>query len=317
MKYKRRIISAVILLGGCFVLLPGDLFAFRYDLSTSTMHARRGFDPSWVNAVPADDGTWLAISPTPKGIFPLRVRELPFADLPARKFLSFKKYADENFTFVTSFDIPDGKVIREKLLGLFLAQVGVNWEVYLNGIPIRRETHLAPDGSIASGRNARLQLIPLNPFLLREGKNILAFRIVGDPTLPDTGFYRQGPYLVGEYQDLEPLTQEIDTLILIFIYLGLGFYHIFLYINRRSASFNLYYGLFSVGLFIYNIVRTRAVYPVVADTNILTTLELTVLYALVPLMGAFLETILWKRLTLFTKIYGGICAALIRSESVV
>ncbi len=311
MKKTRRILLVALLMAVCVALLPDELSAFQYDLSESATYVRRGFDRSWVNSLPADDGTWLALSPSPKGLFPLRVRELPLSGLPTRKFLSFKKCADEPFTFVTSFDIPDGKTIREKLLGLFLAQVGINWEVYLNGTLVQSEMHQAPDGTIVSGRNVRLQLVPLNPCLLREGKNVLAFRIVGDPTLPDTGFYRKGPYLVGEYQELEPLTQEIGSLVLLFIYLFLGAYHIFLYFNRRSAVFNLYYGFFTMGLFVYNIVRTRYVYPVVADTDILILLELVVLYTLVPLMGSFLESILWKRMTLFTKIYWGFSAALI------
>jgi PAS domain S-box-containing protein len=309
--HRQRLLQASLAVLILLAALPQELFAFTYDLSRSVIYARRGFSPDWVSELPRDDGSWLRKEPGDNGLFPLRIKDLAFKDLPQRGFFSFTRYKDENFTFVTSFEAPAGSRAEEKFPGLFLAQIGINWEIYLNGRLLHGEMHLRDDGSIRSGRNARLQLIPLNPNLIREGRNVLAFRIVGDPTLPDTGFYRNGPYRIGDYRALEPLTRETESLILLFIYLALGFYHIFLYVMRREARYNLFYGLFSVGLFIYNIVRTRAVYAVIPDTDLLTEMELLSLYTLIPIMGAFLELILKKKYGLFTKLYAVFSGALI------
>ncbi|MBP7585369.1 MAG: ATP-binding protein [Spirochaetes bacterium] len=306
----RRYLTAVCVLAAMAVAAPGSLFAFMYDLSKSDMFMKTGFSQEWISSLPQGDG-WLKAAKGPTGVFPLRIAKLGLREMPAHRFLSLTRQEEKHFTFVTSFEIPDASLIREKHLGLFLAQIGINWEAYLNGTLIQSEMRLRPDGSIATGRNTRLKLLYLNPYLLKPGTNVLGFRIVGDPTLIDTGFYRNAPYLVGEYDALVPLTRETGTLILLFIYLSFGLYHIFLFLNRRDDRYNLYYGLFSVALFIYNIVRTSEIYALVPDTNLLTRAEMLSLYTLLPLMGAFLEMILFKRYSVFLKIYSGFSLLLI------
>lgn len=299
---RRYFLAVLILAAGLAAVATEALGAFEYDLAQSVMYVKTGFSPDWISELPTD-GDWRKVEPGPEGVFPLRIVEMGLKDMPVHRFFSLQRNPDKNFTFVTSFDIPDDRVIREKHMGLFLAQIGINWEAYLNGTLIHGGMRLNPDGSIASGRNTRLTLLYLNPYLLKTGKNVLGFRIIGDPTLIDTGFYRNAPYLVGEYDRLELLTRETGTLILLFIYFAFGLYHIFLFLNRREDRYNLYYGLFSVGLFTYNIVRSHSIYSLVPDTNLLTKAELLSLYMLLPLMGAFLEVILNKRYSLFLKIY--------------
>ena len=88
------------------------------------------------------------MSPGKNGKRHVRIIDLGIKDIPRRSFLSLKSYPPETFTFVTSFDLPDEKLFRRKNLGIHLAQIGTNYEIYLNGNLLKSEMYISPDGEI-------------------------------------------------------------------------------------------------------------------------------------------------------------------------
>jgi hypothetical protein len=194
--------------------------------------------------------------------------------------------------------------------GINLAGLGDNWEIYLNGALIKSEMHLDRDGHIYSHRNYHNVYFPVNNTLFKQGENILALRIAGDPAFNDVGMFYATPYEVDAYPAILSQNDETITLALIGIYLFMGLYHLFMYLVRKKDPHNLFYGLFSVILGIYYLARTNAIYAFIPDRGITLKIELFCAYTILPLGAMFLENLCLKRTVLFTKIYSFLFAVL-------
>ncbi len=281
------------------------LAAAAINLDKETIYVRKGFDTAWLDTIPAaDDRDWLVIPGVASGDRRVVLKELPLEGMPRRPFLSLKEYPPEQFTFLTSFAIEETGPELNSFLGIYFANIGENWSVYLNGHLLRSEIHVNDKGRITSYRHLREVAIPIDPRLLQPGANILAARIIGDPTNIDSAFHRSTPFVIDTMERLEKQRSEQTTMILVFLYLFFGVYHLFIFIRRRDELFNLYYALFSILLFVYIFSRTHAIYAVISDSYILHRIEYCSLYALVPLIGAFLDLLLTGSYSRLTKICG-------------
>ncbi len=309
MKMKIKLLPLIIAL---LFLQTLSLSASIINLDQETIFVRKGFDPQWTDRLPASgDRDWLAIPAVKGGARNTVLKELPLEGMPKRPFFSLKEYPPENFTFLTSFDMEEAGAPVNEFLGIYFANIGENWSVYLNGHLLSDEIHVNADGGITAYRHSRQVVIPIDPRLLKPGKNILAARIIGDPTNIDSGFHRSTPFVIDSLESLERQRSEQTTMILVFLYLFFGVYHLFIFIRRRDELFNLYYALFSILLFVYILSRTHGIYGIISDTTILHRIEYCSLYALVPLIGAFVDLLLTGSYGRITKIYGAFYAVLI------
>jgi PAS domain S-box-containing protein len=202
--------------------------------------------------------------------------------------------------------------------GIDLAALGDNWEIYLNGTLVRSEMHLDGSGAVASHRYMRDIFFPVDPALLlpAPATNILAVRIIGDPTYPPSGMYQTGPYLIGDYREIQARNDETLPVVLIGLYLFIGLYHLFINAVRRRDRYNLFYGLFSMDLAVYLFTRTHTIYRLIVNTVIIEKIELASLFILLPLVGAFLETLNRNRIGRITKAYAVFCAVLAAAQAV-
>jgi signal transduction histidine kinase/FixJ family two-component response regulator/HPt (histidine-containing phosphotransfer) domain-containing protein len=186
--------------------------------------------------------------------------------------------------------------------GIYLAGLGDNWEVYLNGTLVKSEMHLDENGVIKAHRAWRYTRFPVRGDLFRTGTNILAFRIYGDPNHENTGFYYANNYYIDDYTQIERDHNESFFIFFYGIYIFVGIYHFILYMMRRKDLHNLYYSLFSGGIGIYFIIRTNTIYQLFPNTDILFRLE----YILLSLDGlfltAFFDFITRKRTTAVVRI---------------
>jgi serine phosphatase RsbU (regulator of sigma subunit) len=293
-------------------VLSSPLFATGIDLVREPVYVCRDFDPSSVDRIPRPgEKNCIVIPGSGTGSRKIVLKELPLAGMPHRDAFSLEKHPAENFTFSTGFSL-DGKGLAGSFLkGVYFANIGENWSVYLNGHLLREEIHLDGNGRITDYRHHREVLIPIDPRFFREGNNILTVRIVGDPTNIDSGFHRSTPFIIDDLDRLSALKSEQTELILVFIYLFVGLYHLFLFLRRTSEKYNFYYSAFSVMLFIYLVSRTSAVYAVIPDSTILHRIEYCSLYTLIPLFGAFADLLIAGRYSAITKIFAMLYSALI------
>ncbi len=281
------------------------------DLDRETVYVRRGFDASWIRNAPVPgDRNWLAVPGIRTGTRSIVLKDLPFEGMPERRFFSLTKHRPENFTFVAPFTMDAGALEVNTLRGVYFENIGENWEIYLNGKLLKSEVHLDGNGRITDYRHWRGVLVPIDPRVFREGGNVLAVRIIADPTNIDSGFHRSTPFVIGDLDTLRQLRSDRASLMFIFLYLFVGVYHLFVYGKKRTERHNLFYGAFSVMLFVYLMSRTYSVYSLIQDSTVLHRIEYCSLYTLVPLFGAFADLLLTGRFCMMTKAYAALCAIL-------
>ena len=308
---KKKTVFAFLTGMFVFNLVP-EAQAGRVDLTGETMYVHEGFSTEWLKSLP-DKGApgWLEVAPGEDGKRAVIVKNLKFDGAVKRSFLSLKRYPDKTYTFVTKFNISGDSLKEGPIQGVYLSWIAGNWEIFINGHLVKSEMHLNPDGSIKLWREMLGANSPLDPRILRDGENILALRIVGDPTFKHTGLYRSSPYFIDDYEKILEYKSESLSLVFVALYLFFGLYHIFLFINRRSERYNFYFGMFAVMLAVYLFTRTHAVYSLINDTGIIYRVELISLFMLIPLVGVFSELIIERSLSIVTKIYSAFCLLLI------
>jgi hypothetical protein len=299
LKIKRVLLLLLVL----FIFLPAQ--AGEIDLGKEPVYVRKGFDPAYINSIPGAEEKNIFICPGGDTCGrKIVLKDLPLEGMPQRRMFSLKKYPPENFTFTAQFMLNEIEGPPGILRGVYFANIGENWAVYLNGHLLRSEIHLDDRGRITDYRHYRKVIVPIDPRCFVQGKNILTVRIVGDPTNIDSGFHRSTPFIIDSLENLNRLRTEQTELILIFIYLFFGIYHLFLFLKRPVEKYNFYYSAFSVMLFVYLISRTSTVYSVIPDSTILHRIEYCSLYALIPLFGAFADTLLSGKVGRVTGFYG-------------
>jgi len=305
--------TVFVFLTGMFVFnLVPEAQAKRIDLTSEVMYVHEGFSTEWLKSLP-DKGApgWLEVAPGEDGKRAVIVKNLKFDGAVKRSFLSFKRYPDKTYTFVTKFHINGDSLKEGSIQGVYLSRIAGNWEIFVNGHLVKSEMRLNPDGSIKLWREMRRVNSPIDPRFLRHGENILALRIVGDPTFKHTGLYHSSPYFIDDYEKILEYSSESISLVLVVLYLFFGLYHVFLFINRRSERYNFYFGMFAVMLSVYLFMRTHTVDLLISDTGIMYRVELISLFMLVPLIGAFAELIIKHSLSIVTKLYSAFCLLLI------
>jgi anti-sigma regulatory factor (Ser/Thr protein kinase)/PAS domain-containing protein len=296
--YLRTLITILIL----FTISSAS--AQEIQLLDKDMFLRSGFDAEWTT-LHQFDSSWTKLEADPARK-KMRIADQPLPDLPKRSFLSLKTIKPENFTLVIPFVNQNSYTSP----GLYIHRMGNNWEIYLNGKLIKSEVHLDNDGNIIKKRNLRHIHILFNSQYLKQGKNILAVRIIGDPTNIENGI-SLFPVYIDENESIMANASEITTLMLIFTYLVFGVYHIFLYINNRKELYNLFFGLVSLEFFLYIFFRTHIVYSLIPYSDIVIKGELTILYTIVPTFGAFAGLIVKKKIETITMIYAAFYLLLI------
>ncbi len=283
----------------------------RGEIPLERIYIATGFSADSIGTVPADTTGWMVLSGVDLKKKPLRIQELGLEGVPVHRWFSMKKTDSREFTFLAVFNVSDSEILKSRHLGLMVRQIADNWQVYLNGHLVRSEMDTDKDGNIRKSRLLSFVLVHLSPLYLKGGENVIAFRIAGDPTCIDTGFYRVNPLVIDDYDVLLDRKSETVTLVLIFIYLFIGFYHLILFINRRKEKYNLYYGCFSILLFLYIFCRTHTGESLFRDTFFVKLVEFSLLYLLIPFAGMFLSSILRGRITAFLKYYSIFSAAMV------
>ena len=306
-----------ILLPWTLAILPWlPVWSLPVDLTETDAYVRPGFetDAAWLDPSPeslVED--WLLVPGSVNGSRSLRIPDL-LPELPGRTPFTWTSHPPASFTILLPFEMTADELERPHPPGVYFAIIGVNWEVYLNGRVMRSEDFRRADGSLEKERNTRAILIPLDQRLLRVGSNTLALHVIGDPADTNTGLFRTGPYLIDRVDELQRIQADLASTVLIFLYFFVGAFHLLLFLRRPAEWHNLWFGLFSIALFVFNFMRTDPVNDWITDTYYIHRIEISALFLLAPLCGAFLNTVLkdtFGRFTLFTLGYSSLGILLI------
>jgi DNA-binding CsgD family transcriptional regulator len=275
---------------------------FYIDLQKFPLYIKADFNPSDAVSPDLHDGSWQE----KKQWYGAVIRRLGLPGIPKRAFLSPWGRPEQEYTFALPFttDI-DTPIIP----CLYLATIGINWEIYLNGTLIKKEMHLT-DGHIVEQHYERNVIIPINNKLLQKGKNILVFRIVGDPTDYTTGFTYQSPYYIADYDYISHKHNETAQIILISILAILWIYHFLFYAIFRENRYSLLCGFFFLGMGVYYLLRLQWICQIIPNTAVAMRLEYFTLYFVIPAFMAYTDKLCNGRYFIATKIYGVFCVVL-------
>jgi len=279
---------------------------FYIDLQEFPLYVKADFNYSDAVSPNLQDGSWQVKEQWPGAV----IRRLGLPGMPKRIFLSpFGRPAQE-WTFVVPFSMDvDPPIIP----CLYLASIGINWEIYLNGILIKKEMYLI-GGRIMEQHYERNVIIPINSNLLQKGKNVFVFRIVGDPTDYTTGFVYQFPYYIADYNYIIRKHNEIAQIIIITILVILGIYHFIFSAIFRENRYNFACGVFTFGMGLYYLWRTNWIHQFIPNTAIVIRLEYFTLYFMILALMAYTDKLCNARYFIVTKIYGVFCLILAVSQ---
>ena len=263
------------------------------DLNQFPVFIHSGFSTDYTKLLfsPVGKG-WLGFSPSGNGNRTLRVIDIP--EFSKHRFLSTHLNKPEEFTFIIPFFVSHTQLAAfnhtpESTLGIHLAGIGDNWEIYLNEKNLRQEIHLDPLGNILAHRNYRNVIIPFRSAELRPGSNLLVLRIIGDPANPMVGLNATAPYRIASYSYLRSDVGDIFDVALSMIYIFMGLYIIIINLQNNFDSYNRSYGFFLLILGVYFLVRLSSMYQLIPDSEVLFKIELTCLFLIVPSAVKFLS----------------------------
>ena len=289
------------------------------DLTGFPAYVKNGYEPAYANLDP-ELTDWDMEIPAEHNIAIL-MRNLPTGanrHAPSEYF-NLKERLIEEFTILIPFELS-----REKIAslygdnpispGMYLAGIGENWEIYVNGNLIAKQIYLSPDNQITSFRSQRGVNIPFDKRFLDEGINYLVIHIIGARSSGSTGLFYTGPYYIGNYTQISGTSADSLTVALCTFFIFLGLYHILLYFLRKADRHNLLFGLFSGLLAIYCFARSPVIYHVTGDTAITQRIEYTALYLMLFALAVFLENLDFGKIKRVTGAYGICCIALIAAQ---
>jgi signal transduction histidine kinase/CheY-like chemotaxis protein len=312
-----------LLLCGCTAGPPEDSRKkfLPVNLNEYPLYVKSGFTAADTAGMPdLSGGSWQVKGPGERRRLVV-VKSLGLPDTPRRFFLSPFGEKVREYTMLIPFTLNPEQF--EKMNGrapfqpgVFLAALGDNWEIFLNGVLVKSELHLDEDGRIQSHRSWRYISFPLDRSLFVQGTNILAFRIVGEPNSSETGLWYGSPYYIDGYETIRKNHHESLAMFLCAVYIFAGLYHLLLFFNRPGNRYNLYYCFFSTLLGIYFLMRSNTISSFIPDTNITFRLENASLFMLLPMLSAFLEHLSFGKTLKLTRICGGIYLLLAAAQAI-
>lgn len=222
--------------------------------------ARRGFLESDING----------FDPTLPGVkvveqFPILLNEL-FGIPPG--------ITTNDFTLMVTVGL-DAQAVSQNLM-LSLAQLGENWDVYLNGTNIRQEIRFDLSGQIRENRTLQNILIPLPQNLLRVGTNVFIFHIKGHaPTNQffagwQVGFSMSSGYSLASAEQLIKDRGFEDALswLQIGVYFFFGLLQFFLFF-RQKEIYAYYFGLFLFSCAIYSFSYSNMAFDLISNAALI------------------------------------------------
>ena len=286
------------------------------DLTSFKAFVKNGYEPAYASLDP-ELTEWDLELPA-KHNTAILMKSVPLSDYSNGKseFLWPGEHHIEDFTILIPFELSSQKISalygdNPIAPGMYLAGIGENWEIYLNGDLISKQIYLNPQNKITSFRSQRSVSIPFDKKFLNEGTNRLVIHIIGSRGSATTGMFYTGPYYIGNYTRISGAGTTFLTVALCTFFIFLGLYHILLFLMRKTDMYNLLFGIFSGLLAVYYVARSPVIYHIFADTAITQRVEYGALYLLLFAFAVFLENLNFGKVKITTIIYGISCAALI------
>ena len=165
------------------------------------------------------------------------------------------------YRITLQLDVQDSE--RQQDLGDLAVRLGKilsAYEIYAGGQLLGGAGKLPPVREVDFDR---MQVFSIPPDAVApDGTLVLALRVWGGETAA-LGFWRAGPFRgdfkLGDYRTLlvSGLAAELPGLLVGVLFLGFGFYHLYLYSRNKQLNTYLWYGLLAIDIGIYSLMLTQ------------------------------------------------------------
>jgi len=298
-------------------ILYTDLTAFPAYVKNGYESAYANLDPEltdWDLELPGNHRTAILMGKLPRNAYSR-------AKSAKSWFLTAGAREIEDFTILIPFTLSHEKIDclygdNPIAPGMYLAGIGENWEIYINGDLISKQIYLSPENQIMSFRSERGVKIPFDKRFLNEGLNYLVIHIIGARDSVYTGLFYTNPYYIGDFTKISNAGATSLTVALCTVFIILSLYHILLYFLRKTELYNLFFGIFSAALAVYYFARSPGIYHIIENTAIAQRVEYGALVILPFTIAVFFENLNFGAIRKITLIYGASCAALIAAQGI-
>ena len=226
----------------------------------------------------------------------------PIEKFPVSVQSIYPKTQSMDFTLRTEFNILPDYLNEKETSGVYLDAIGDAYTVYLNGKLVGKEGKVE-NGKVVLSRYGNRIKYPLNFSFFKEGKNVLVLHIQGNPKFNLTGLFRANGYYLDNYEKISYESRDRTGIILIFLYLFFGAYHLFLYLKRKHEKYNLAFAILSLSAFIYLLGRYGFFFEYGLDSTLGYRIELMSLYFIPLSLGIFLELLFFEKIGRYFKGY--------------
>ena len=180
-------------------------------------------------------------------------------------------------------------------LAVRVGEVTSSYELYAGGRRIGGVGALPPEPRMEYDRH-RIYTLPMAS-TGADGRLVLAIRAWRSPaSRSQEGGPTRGPFSIGRVEDLttRALLGELPYLALVAVFAAVGLYHIRLYAEHRGLVEYLWFGVFTLDMAAYSLLRTQWKYSLSDDFALLKNLEYAAIYIL-PALGIQLFSSLFSR----------------------
>ncbi|WP_245667257.1 SpoIIE family protein phosphatase [Leptospira tipperaryensis] len=185
------------------------------------------------------------------------------------------------------------------------------YEVFFNGDKVGEGGFISGGRILKNGFKRHVILtIPENK--VRIGENEIRVVLSADPgeELDAYASFDSTPPLLDLQSRNAEILSERSTLMLLFLYLFVGFYHFLFYFKRPQEKYNLFFGLFSILLSAYIYLRSNSVYELNLDPFLQMKMEYMIVFNIPTFFLLFLDTFFESRVSSISRFYQFFAVAL-------
>ncbi|RHX92535.1 histidine kinase [Leptospira stimsonii] len=178
------------------------------------------------------------------------------------------------------------------------------YEVFFNGNKVG-EGGLIAGGRIIKNGFRRHVILNIPEDRIRPGSNEIRVVLSADPgeELDAYASFDSTPSLLDLQSRNAAILSERSTLMLLFLYLFVGFYHFLFYFKRPQEKYNLFFGLFSILLSAYIYLRSNSVYELNLDPFLQMKLEYMIVFNIPTFFLLFLDSFFESKISSVSRFY--------------
>jgi hypothetical protein len=225
-----------------------------------------------------------------------------FKDIPVKS-TEVKNLSDSKvlvLSFFKEVNITDADYAQlAESVSIWIPYLANGYEIFFNGEKIAEEGLFDSEKVIRHGSHRHL-IAKIPTPLIKKGTNEI-YIVVKGVQGEEIAVYGDSNPSIDFLSNHIAKNSERVTLMLLFLYAFIGFYHMLLFVKRTKEKYNFFFASFCTALAIYIYTRSNAIYELGVDPMLITRVEYIFLFYITAFSMAFFENFLKGKNGLATK----------------